>query len=147
MGLTPSVLGGVKRDMFRITREINFSYAHRLIHYQGKCANLHGHNARVLVEVSSEKLNHQGMVMDFCEIREVVEKWINQNLDHKTILCADDPLTEVLQKSGEPIVVIKENPTAEVLAKWIFEEARKARLPVSRVTLWETEDSAATYHE
>ena len=41
---------------------------------------------------------------------------------------------------------MKENPTAEALARWVFEEARKMKLPVTRVTLWETENSFAVYH-
>ncbi len=133
--------------MFRITREISFSYGHRLLNYKGKCANLHGHNGRVWVEVSSEKLNDEGMVMDFYKIREAVESWINETIDHKMILCEKDPFIEILKKEGEPVVAIPENPTAEVLAKWIFDEARKKRLPISRVTFWETENSYAVYHE
>src|SRR3989338_5956888 len=129
--------------MFRVMREIHFSYGHRLLNHPGKCARLHGHNGRLVVEVSSQKLNPQGMVMDFYQIREAIETWINQTIDHKTILCENDPLVSVLQKAGEELVLTKENPTAEILAKWIFDEARKMQLPVSRVTLWETEDSAA----
>ncbi len=133
--------------MFRVAREISFCYGHRLMDYDGKCANLHGHNARVLIEISSEKLNHLGMVIDFFEIRKVIGAWIDKTLDHKTILSEKDPLAEILQKAGESIVVIKGNPTAEALAKMIFDEARRERLPVSRVTLWETENSCAIYHE
>ncbi len=54
--------------MYSVIREIHFSYGHRLLNYKGKCANLHGHNGRVQIEVSSEKLNSLGMVMDFYEI-------------------------------------------------------------------------------
>ena len=133
--------------MYRVTRQIHFSYGHRLIDYEGKCARLHGHNARVLIEVSSEKLNHQGMVMDFYKIKEEIGKWIDETLDHRTILAEKDPLVRLLQKAGEPVVLMKENPTAEALAKWIFDEARKKHLAVARVTLWETENSCAVYHE
>lgn len=132
--------------MFRVGREINFSYGHRLMDYDGKCAHLHGHNGRVLIEISSEKLNHQGMVMDFYKIRETIGVWIQETLDHRTILWDKDPLAEPLQKAGEPVVLFKENPTAEVIAKHIFEEARRLRLPVCQVTLWETENSFAVYH-
>jgi 6-pyruvoyltetrahydropterin/6-carboxytetrahydropterin synthase len=133
--------------MYRVAREIHFSYGHRLLEHEGKCANLHGHNGRVLIEISSEKLNHLGMVIDFYEIKKVIGAWIDKTLDHKTILCEKDPLVKALEKAGESVVIIKENPTAEVLARMIFEEARRERLPVSRVTLWETENSCAVYHE
>ena len=130
---------------YKVAREIHFSYGHRLLNHQGKCANLHGHNGRVQIELSSEKLNALGMVMDFYEIRETLGVWINETLDHKMILSEKDPLAEVLKKFGEKIVLTKENPTAEVLARWIFEEARRKNLPVTQVTLWETENSFATY--
>ena len=133
--------------MYRVGREVHFSYGHRLLEHDGKCANLHGHNGRVIVEVSSQMLNHQGMVMDFYKIRESIGAWIQHTLDHKTILWDKDPLAAILSQAGEPVVLMKENPTAEALAHWIFEEARHMRLPVSRVTLWETPNSFAAYHE
>lgn len=131
--------------MYTAGREIHFSYGHRLLNYKGKCARLHGHNGRVAVELSSTQLDSLGMVMDFYKIRETIGKWIDETLDHKMVLAESDPLVPVLKKAGEPVVLMKENPTAEALAQWIFEEARKKGLPVSRVTLWETENSFASY--
>ncbi len=133
--------------MYYVGKEIHFSYGHRLMDYEGKCAFLHGHNARVVIEVSSRMLNVQAMVVDFYQIRKVLGSWIDEALDHKMILCEKDPLAALLQKAGETVILIQENPTAEVLAKWIFDEARKRRLPVCRVTFWETENSFAAYHE
>ena len=133
--------------MFKVIRQIHFSYGHRLVGHAGKCANLHGHNARVEIELSSEKLDKLGLVMDFYAIRTTIGSWIDETLDHKMILAQKDPLVPVLQKEKEPLVLTQENPTAEVLARMIFEEARKRRLPVSKVTLWETANSAAEYHE
>lgn len=133
--------------MFRIVREIHFSYGHRLLNYEGKCARLHGHNARLQIELSSEKLNPLGMVIDFYEVSRVLGQWIDQTLDHRMILWDRDPYAELLSKAGEPVVIMSVNPTAENIAKWIFDEARKKRLPVAKVTLWETDRAAATYHE
>ena len=133
--------------MYRVIREINFSYAHRLMNYEGKCAHLHGHNGRVLIEVSAEKLNDADMVVDFHEIKQLMETWINEKLDHKTILSKKDPLVAKLQEAKQPLVLMDENPTAEVIARYIYEEARAKRLAVSRVSLWETPDSCAVYHE
>ena len=133
--------------MFSVIHEIHFSYGHRLLHYKGKCARLHGHNARVQVEVSAKKLDRLGMVVDFYKIRECIGQWINQHLDHQMILSRKDPVAKLLQKQREPVVLIDANPTAEVLAKMIFDYARKKRLPVSKVTFWETPKSSAVYHE
>ncbi len=131
--------------IYAVGREIHFSYGHRLLHHPGKCARLHGHNGRVRIEIAAEKLDSQGMVMDFYEIQKSIGEWIDRTLDHHMILSENDPLVTALQKAGEPVVFMKENPTAEALARWIFEEARKMKLPVTRVTLWETENSFAAY--
>lgn len=133
--------------MYTVGREIHFSYGHRLRDYVGKCAHLHGHNGRVIIELSSLKLDPKGMVMDFFEIKSTLGAWINQNIDHRMILSRKDPLAEVLIKNGEPVALMDENPTAEAIARWIFREARGMKLPVSRVTLWETENSFAVYEE
>jgi pteridine reductase len=131
--------------MYSVTREIHFSYGHRLMNYQGKCAKLHGHNGRVQIEVSAPALDKMGMVMDFYEIRKKIGVWIDEHLDHRMILCQKDPLAPHLEKAGDPAVLMPENPTAEAIAKWIYDEARRQGLPVSKVTLWETEHCAASY--
>jgi 6-pyruvoyltetrahydropterin/6-carboxytetrahydropterin synthase len=131
--------------MYAVIREIHFNYGHRLLDYQGKCAHLHGHGARIQIEIRNDQLDGKGMVKDFYEIKQTIGKWIEEAIDHKMILCERDPLVAVLQKAGEPVVVIKDNPTAEVLARWIFEEARKRKLPVSKVSLWETNHNGAVY--
>ncbi len=133
--------------MYSVIRELHFSYGHRLFQHPGKCAHLHGHNARVQVEISSERLDPQGMVIDFEQIKETIGLWIQKTLDHKMILWDKDPLVPVLEKADEPVILLKENPTAEVLARLIFHEARQMRLAVSKVVFWETPDSSASYHE
>lgn len=133
--------------MHSVTIVIHFSYGHRLLNYKGKCARLHGHNGRVHIEVASEMLDGRWMVMDFNEIRKGIGKWIDENLDHKMVLSEKDSLAAVLQSAGEPVLVIPEDPTAEIIARLLFRECRKKRIPVSKVTLWETETSYAAYHE
>lgn len=133
--------------MFNVIREIHFSYGHRIVGHGGKCVHLHGHNGRASIEVSSQRLDHLNMVIDFAEIRRTIGEWIKSEIDHRVILWDQDPLVDVLKQAGEPVVVMPENPTAEALARWIFREARQLRLPVSQVTLWETQDSCAVYHE
>jgi len=131
--------------MYKVLREIHLSYGHRLVGHQGKCRNVHGHNGRVQIEVAAEKLDKLNMVVDFSEISRTIGKWIDENLDHVLILWEKDPLVPVLKEKNEKILVAPENPTAEFLARWIFDEARKMKLPVSRVTFWETNDSCASY--
>ena len=131
--------------MYTVTREIHFCYGHRLLNYPGKCRHLHGHNGRVEIDLHTEELDSFGMVRDFEEIKEIVEGWILENLDHKMILCRKDPLLSSLKKLGETFYLIEANPTAEVISKLIFDYAHCQELPVSEVRLWETPKSCARY--
>lgn len=133
--------------MFRVSKSIDFCYGHRLLNYEGKCKYLHGHNGRVEIELEGEKLDDRGMVTDFGDIKRVMKKWIDDNLDHRMILCERDPAIGFLKNSGEPFYTIAENPTAENIAKLIFEQTRKQGFPVVRVVIWETPDSFAVYSE
>jgi len=131
--------------MFRVTKEIHFCYGHRLLRYQGKCRYLHGHNARVEIELSSSQLDKRGMVFDFNEIKSTLQRWIDETLDHKMLLHRADPVLASLKRLREPVVTIEKNPTAEVLAQMIFNHAKEQGFPVSEVRLWETPTSFATY--
>jgi len=133
--------------MFQVTKEIHFCYGHRLLNYSGKCRFFHGHNGKIEVQLSSEKLDDKGMVRDFSEIKQVLQTWVDDALDHRMILNAKDPLQKMLKDAGEPIVLIDANPTAENIAKLIYDTAKSKGLPVSSVTLWETPNSFATYYE
>jgi 6-pyruvoyltetrahydropterin/6-carboxytetrahydropterin synthase len=131
--------------MFHVTKEINFCYGHRLLNYSGKCRYFHGHNGKVEIRLAATKLDSRGMVRDFTEIKHILHTWIDQNLDHRMLLNKKDPLIPVLKKAGEPLFLLADNPTAENIAKRIYEEAEKKGLPVTSVTLWETPNSNATY--
>lgn len=131
--------------MYKVTKEIHFCYGHRLLHYEGKCRFLHGHNAKVEIELSSAQLDHRGMVIDFNDVKETLQRWIDERLDHKMLLNETDPAIPALSNLKEPIVLLKENPTAETLARMIFEEAQSSGFPVTEVRFWETPTSYATY--
>lgn len=131
--------------MYSVTKRIDFCYGHRLLDYNGVCAHPHGHNAIAEIEVASDHLDARNMVVDFSEIRNVVKAWVDRELDHKMILRQDDPLVAPLRALGEPMYLVDSNPTAERLARLIFDISRQHGLAVSRVTLWETPSSWATY--
>jgi 6-pyruvoyltetrahydropterin/6-carboxytetrahydropterin synthase len=131
--------------MFSVSREIEFCYGHRLLNYAGKCRHLHGHNGRVMITFETAALDEQGMVLDFSEIKRVVNRWIDDHLDHRMILQRTDPAVSVLQNLGEPLFLMEVSPTAENIAKLIFDVAQEQGLPVTDVRLWETPRCCAHY--
>jgi 6-pyruvoyltetrahydropterin/6-carboxytetrahydropterin synthase len=131
--------------MFRVTREVDFCYGHRLLDYQGKCASLHGHNARVLITIEGAELDSSGMVLDFTDIKRVVQNWVDEKLDHRMVLRRDDPAVGPLEALGEPLFLMDVNPTAENLARLIYDYATSQGFPVVEVRLWETPRCYAVY--
>eukprot|EP00475_Leptophrys_vorax_P033623 TRINITY_DN5312_c0_g1_i3.p1 TRINITY_DN5312_c0_g1~~TRINITY_DN5312_c0_g1_i3.p1 ORF type:complete len:135 (-),score=9.51 TRINITY_DN5312_c0_g1_i3:338-742(-) len=133
--------------MFRVTQEIEFCYGHRLLNYDGKCKHLHGHNGKAVIVLEADDLDHRGMLVDFSDIKRHVAGWIDANLDHRMILNEADPVVPLLKEQGEPMFLISANPTAENIAKLIFDFAKSNRLPVREVSLWETFKSYASYSD
>jgi 6-pyruvoyltetrahydropterin/6-carboxytetrahydropterin synthase len=131
--------------MFRVTREIQFCYGHRLLDYDGKCRHLHGHNGLAVITLEAPRLDAKGMLVDFGEIKSKVQRWIDETLDHTMLLCRRDPLLPLLQERGERVYVMDENPTAENIARLIYDRAVATNLPVVEVRLWETPNCHATY--
>jgi 6-pyruvoyltetrahydropterin/6-carboxytetrahydropterin synthase len=131
--------------MFTITKKIEFCYGHRLMKYEGKCRHLHGHNGVIEVDISTAGLDGRGMVLDFSDIKRTLKTWVDETLDHKMILCKHDPVIPLLKQNNEVFYLMEENPTAENMAKLIFDFARKQGLPVVEVRLWETSTSCASY--
>lgn len=122
--------------MYELMIEAQFSSAHQLRGYTGKCENLHGHNWKVQVMVSSEKLNETGLVIDFDELKKTVEELL-LTLDH-FVLNEIFPFTEL-------------NPSSENIAKWIYDSLKKKttnrNVALVSVTVWESETASATYYE
>ena len=120
--------------MYEVTIETGFSGAHMLRGYAGKCGNLHGHNWKVEVTVASDRLDDVGMALDFATLKAETRAVLSQ-VDH-TYLNEVFPFTEL-------------NPTAENIAKWVWEMLSKRVetevLIISRVTVWESEKASATF--
>lgn len=133
--------------MYTITKEIYFCYGHRLMGHPGKCRHIHGHSVKAAVTVASETLDASGMVCDFSEISKAASRYIDEVLDHNFLLHREDPLVSVLSGQEERMLLLDEHPTAEYLARLIFEAVKSEGLRVKQVTLWETTSAAATYAE
>mgnify|MGYP001554915776 CR=1 FL=1 len=85
------------------------------------------------------------MLVDFVDIKALVKDWLDSELDHTLLLHRDDPVLPVLQAAGERVRVTEFNPTAENIARMIFDHVAAEGYPVVDVTLWETETSYASY--
>lgn len=121
--------------MFELTIAVNFEAAHCIRNYPGKCNRLHGHNWKVEVNICGSKLNELGMLVDFVDLKAAVND-ILVDLDHYY-------LNEV-----EPFCKI--NPTAENLAKYIYEKLDEAPIfqqdvKLRLIRVWESLNSAAAY--
>ena len=131
--------------MYYVSKEIHFCYGHRLMHYDGACKNLHGHNGKVEIHLKKNTLDKRHILHDFGDIKQMIKSWIDETLDHKMLLCKNDPLAKTLRKLGEPVYLFETNPTAEAIAKLIYDECALKKLPIDEVKLWETETSWASY--
>ena len=118
---------------------------HRLVKdYPHKCKNAHGHEYLAEIEIGSDELDRFDFVIDFGEIKDKVKRWIDDKLDHGFLCCEDDmEMIGFLSTTGQKHYVIKDNPTAEVIARLLFEKANDLVGNVTQVTVWETPDSYA----
>jgi 6-pyruvoyltetrahydropterin/6-carboxytetrahydropterin synthase len=87
------------------------------------------------------------MVCDFSDIRDCVETYIDECLDHNFLLHKDDPIIPMLNKNNERFLALDEHPTAEVLSKMIYQHLKQAGYNVAQVVLWETASAHACYRE
>lgn len=133
--------------MYCITKEVYFCYGHRLMGHPGKCRHLHGHSVKAAITLSAATLNDQGMVCDFSEIAATAARFIDTQLDHNLLLHRDDPLVPLLETANERFMLLPEHPTAEYLARIIYDFIKAKGLPVRSVALWETSSCNALYTE
>ena len=133
--------------MFQLTQELAFCYGHRLLGHPGKCARLHGHNARAFLTLRSETLDAHGMVADFDSVLRRMRSFVDEQLDHQLLLQEDDPLVPALRSLNEPLRALRFAPTAENLARLLFDHAESAGLPVVEVRLEEQPGSVATFRK
>lgn len=118
--------------MYQVRIEAEFCAAHRIKDKQNKCARPHGHNWKVEVIVSNNKLDELGMVIDFNELEELTKKVIAP-LDHQDL--------------NELKPFLNLNPTAEIIAEYLYIELEKLlnNVKIEEVRVWETSTVWASY--
>jgi len=109
--------------VFEIFKEFRFEAAHRLLrNYSGKCTNNHGHSWLVRVHLRGNTLDEKDMLIDFQDVK-VLKQWIDNHLDHATLLWEGDPMIEYIRESGQRLFITTKNPTSEHIAEIILREA------------------------
>lgn len=120
--------------MFELSIKGDIASAHFLRGYPGKCKDMHGHTWKIEVFLAADELNELGMVEDFALLKKQFKEFLEM-LDHK---CLND--LEYFQKV---------NPTAENIAKFIYEQFATVVRPLilKRVQVWESDHASAIYYK
>ncbi len=121
--------------MYELMIKDDFSAAHSLRHYSGKCEHLHGHNYIVELYIEKEKLDKTGLAVDFVILKKKLKKILN-SLDHKYL-------------NKDCAYFKKNNPSAENIAKFIY-DSMKSQIKGTRsmkVCVNESENARACYYE
>jgi 6-pyruvoyltetrahydropterin/6-carboxytetrahydropterin synthase len=113
-----------------LRKEFTFDAAHNLVQYHGKCERLHGHTYRLAV-ILKGKPDKEGMIIDFCEVSDLVKERVISRLDHSYI-------NDIIPQ-----------PTAEYIAMWVWDQVeeplRRPNCSLWAVEVWETATSCATF--
>lgn len=122
--------------MYKLRIETSFAAAHCLIHYQGDCENLHGHNWKVEVTVTAKELDKSGLGVDF-KVLKAETNALLKTLDHKYL--------------NELPPFIENSPSSENIARYLYQElARKFNsdnIKLTDVTVWESDFASASFYE
>lgn len=122
--------------MYELMVESRFSAAHQLREYNGKCENLHGHNWRVQIWVHGHKLQSNGILVDFCDLKNILDYEL-EKFDHTNL--NDQPCFQ------------NQNPTSENMARQLFNNLRnrieQLGVRLFKVTVWESDKSMGGYLE
>ena len=139
----------------KITKQFSFEMAHALRNYDGLCRNIHGHSYKMDITLAGQPLQDEsspknGMVMDFGDLKRLVNEEIISLLDHALVMNAktDAQLVDVLKQNYEKIVIVDFQPTTENLLNFIAGKIQ-TRLPddvkLTCVRLRETDTSYAEW--
>jgi 6-pyruvoyltetrahydropterin/6-carboxytetrahydropterin synthase len=150
--------------IFRIAKTFEVEYGHRLSKHPEKCRFPHGHSLRIEVVARGRELDDNDMVCDYKALKMLVKDLVGR-LDHAMAVNSADPKREALDQLGERLLVfVDEDPTTEVVARWLYDEIAArlqpgqvvespggtayripAGLELERVRVWETSTSWAEY--
>jgi len=141
-----------------IVKSFDWHMAHRLGYgYVGKCTNLHGHTYVCEVAIAAELMNMYDMVIDFEDIKHICKTWVDDHLDHATMITVrDKQLLEFLKAERSKFFLLPpdyNNSTAENIAAFLFNMfnselqmlEKKNKPKLVSVRIWETPSSSAIF--
>lgn len=136
-------------------RRLEWDAAHRVMRHESKCSTLHGHRYVAEMCIEAVELDSVGRVMDFGEIKAVLGKFIDDNLDHTTIVNIKDQFLveycqiEERQNGKRAPYIMDDEPTAENIARHLFEKfgsmVDNHEVKIQSVKVWETPNCWAKY--
>ena len=118
--------------MFEVKTENHFSAAHHLLNYDGECEHQHGHNWKVEVFAQGENLDKSGILIDFKILKKEVKEVLDL-LDHQDLNTLE--------------YFKNQSPSSEIIARFIYKQLKPKFYTLTKVSVWETENSCATYFE
>jgi 6-pyruvoyltetrahydropterin/6-carboxytetrahydropterin synthase len=126
-----------------IYKEVHIDTSHRLLHYIGKCANLHGHRWKIEVWIEGEPDPATQILIDYSLIKQVIDKY-----DHQIILNCDDPMVPRIQEF-HPVITTPGDPTSELMAAIIRDDLYKVcrdlgiTVTIPKIRVWESPTACA----
>ena len=130
-----------------IYKEVQIDTSHRLLHYQGKCANLHGHRWKVEIWMEGEPDTTTHILIDYSIIKKIVDKY-----DHQIILNQEDPMVPRIREFHE-VITTPGDPTSELMAALIradlhsFCREHGIKATVPKIRVWESPTAFAELTE
>ncbi|HBO98270.1 MAG TPA: 6-carboxytetrahydropterin synthase QueD [Verrucomicrobia bacterium] len=135
--------------MTTVTKTITFDAAHILTNHRGLCKNLHGHTYRVDVSVARPTDAAEDMVIDFKDLKSILEEVVVARFDHAFIYSTESAgereIAAVVEKNGMRTAPLPYRSTAENLARHFFESLAPRVRGLSAVRVWETPGNCAEY--
>lgn len=140
--------------MYSVFKRFKLPIGHRLSKHAGRCHNLHGHNFVVEIQLSTLKLNSNDMVIDFHDLKQIINELIDK-YDHAVVLNTTD-ISNInhFTELGYRIEFLNDkdsdkDPTAEVFSEFLFYKFKQSfpNHKVDFVRIWESDDSMAEYSE
>jgi len=130
-----------------IYKEVHIDTSHRLLHYIGKCANLHGHRWRIEVWIEGEPDPTTQILIDYSLIKKIIDKY-----DHQIILNEEDPMVPRI-KEFHPVITTPEDPTSELMAVIIRNDLTAVcqdmgiKAIITKIRVWESPTAFAELTE